>query len=191
MTVLPETKEPSPPWAGADRTTQDDTALAEKRMQDIWVTYADPLLRFLRRLNPGREHVAEDLLQETLLRAWRNLDKLSDNIDEVAPWLYTVARRVAIDSARARQARPVEISLVDADQEPVVADVFDRVVSAQLIREALPRLTPEHRNVLIELYLRQHSTSETALRLSIPEGTVKSRAYYALRALNALLDRVD
>ncbi|MFI7609236.1 sigma-70 family RNA polymerase sigma factor [Micromonospora sp. NPDC049366] len=187
--VLAVTNERPP--IGGTRPRRYGSDSAERRMRSIWIAHAGPLLRFLQRLNPGREHVAEDLLQETLMRAWRHLDKLPDDVDSLAPWLYTVARRIVIDAARARQFRPVEIALGEADREPVMADEFDQVVSAQVIRGALQRLTPEHQAVLIELYFRQHSTAETAARLGIPEGTVKSRVYYALRTLNAILRTKD
>ncbi|MEV0460347.1 sigma-70 family RNA polymerase sigma factor [Catellatospora methionotrophica] len=179
------------PTACADEAAADRAMPADARMQAIWRTYADPLLRFLQRLSQGRQHNAEDLLQETLMRAWRHIDNLPDDVESLGPWLYTVARRVAIDAARARQVRPAEIAFPDHGREPVAADMFDRVVAAQVIRDALPRLIPEHRSVVVELYLRQHSTRETALRLGIPEGTVKSRVYYALRALSAVVGTTD
>lgn len=179
------------PSACADRAATDEPLPADVRMQAIWDAYAEPLLRFLRRLSQGRQHLAEDLLQETLMRAWRHIDNLPGDIASLGPWLYTVARRVAIDAARARQVRPTEIAFSDSGREPVAADMFDSVVAAQVIRDALPRLNPEHRMVLVELYLRQHSTREAALRLGIPEGTVKSRVYYALRALSAVVGAAE
>ncbi|GAA1421702.1 sigma-70 family RNA polymerase sigma factor [Catellatospora coxensis] len=174
--------------AGAGRTAPSP---AEARMQLICQTYAEPLLKFLMRLSQGRPHTAEDLLQETLLRAWRHIDQLPGEVETLGPWLYTVARRVAIDAARARQIRPAEIALSDTDVEPVAGDLSDQVVSAHVIRDGLAQLTPEHREVLVELYFRQRSAAEAAARLGIATGTVKSRAYYALRALGAVVGRAD
>jgi len=57
--------------------------------------------------------------------------------------------------------------------------------------EALDRVSPEHREVLVELYYRGRSMAETAKELGVPPGTVKSRSYYALRALRAVMGGPD
>src|SRR5829696_4522413 len=61
------------------------------------------------RLTNGDRARAEDIVQETLLRAWRNLEVLDDDVRPVRPWLFTVAQRLAIDAHRARRARPAEV----------------------------------------------------------------------------------
>ncbi len=53
---------------------------------------------------------------------------------------------------------------------------------------ALDRISPEHREILVELYYRGRTVSEAAAALGLPAGTVKSRSYYALRAMRAVLD---
>ena len=163
----------------------------EERMRRIHEAHAGPVLRFLMRLTLGDQDLAEDLLQETMLRAWRNLDALPLQIERVAPWLYTVARNVAIDAARARRARPPEVAVADITRLPQPGDAVDGLVSGHIVRQALARLSPEHRAVLIEVYFRGSSTAEAAARLGIPEGTVKSRAYYAVRSMRVAVGSVE
>ncbi|WP_428966819.1 sigma-70 family RNA polymerase sigma factor [Micromonospora fluostatini] len=156
-------------------------------MRRIHEQYRTPLLRFLTRLVLGQQELAEDLVQETFLRTWRNLETLAADPRRIAPWLYTVARHVAIDAMRSRQARPAEVSLPDLNRLSSVEDEMDRVVSTHTVRLALRQIKPEHREVLIEMYYKGASVAEAAARLGIPEGTVKSRTYYAVRALHAAI----
>ncbi|MFI5838805.1 sigma-70 family RNA polymerase sigma factor [Catenuloplanes sp. NPDC051500] len=174
-------------------TSDDDSAdwTPDERMRRIHEAHAGPVLRFLMRLTLGDQDLAEDLLQETMLRAWRNLEHLPPEIARVAPWLYTVARNVAIDAARARRARPPEVAVADITRLPQPGDAVDGLVSGHIVRQALTRLSPEHRAVLIEVYFRGSSTAEAAARLGIPEGTVKSRAYYAVRSMRAAVGSVE
>ncbi|BCB74994.1 sigma-70 family RNA polymerase sigma factor [Phytohabitans flavus] len=164
---------------------------AEAFMRQIVDEYRRPLHRFLTRLLLGQQDLAEDLVQETFLRAWRNAEALAADPPKVAPWLYTVARRVAIDALRARQARPPEVSLPDLNRIADTDDEMDRVVSVHAVRLALGRISQEHREVLVEMYYRGASVAEAAARLGIPEGTVKSRAYYAVRALHAAMGSTE
>jgi RNA polymerase sigma-70 factor, ECF subfamily len=158
-------------------------ASAEVRLQALYDVHARPLYWYLLQLTFGDRQAAEDLLQETMLRAWQRIDGLNPDIGTLRPWLCTVARRIAIDAGRARQARPPEVGAVDLTLIPASGDTIDQMLSGETIRRALMRLSPEHRNVIIEIYFRGSSTSEVALAFGIPEGTVKSRAYNALRAL--------
>ncbi|OKI84551.1 hypothetical protein A6A27_40390 [Micromonospora sp. CB01531] len=160
---------------------------AHVRMRALYETHADAIFRFLLRLTLGERGLAEDLLQETMLRAWRNLDALPTEPEAVRRWLFTVSRRIAIDGARARQARPTEIAAPDIGQLPEDRDAMEAVVSAVTVRRALAGLSEAHRAAIIELYFLGHSVDEAAARLAVPEGTVKSRAYYALRALRAAI----
>lgn len=159
-------------------------------MQRVYQVHAGALYRFLLRLTLGDRAAAEDLLQETLLRAWRNVEDLPGSVDDLRPWLFTVARNLAIDAGRSRQVRPTE---VDADLAALAAttDAFELLLTAATVRQALLNLTPEHRIVLIQLYYRGASAAETAARIGVPEGTVKSRAHYALRALRTTLGATE
>jgi RNA polymerase sigma-70 factor, ECF subfamily len=177
------------PNDAVDRLAEGESP--EARMRQIHQTHAGPLFRFLLRLTLGNHDLAEDLLQETLLRAWRNIDVLPAESERVRAWLHTVARNVAIDAARARKARPPEVSIPDITRLSAEGDAADRIVTVRAIRDAMAHLNPAHRAVLVELYFKSASTAEAASRLGIPEGTVKSRAYYAVRSLQAVLGSVD
>jgi RNA polymerase sigma-70 factor (ECF subfamily) len=168
-----------------------DPAVREHRMRVVFEANATPLRNYLVRMANGQHEAAEDLLQETMLRAWRKMDDLPDDAVSVRRWLFTVARNLSIDAVRARMARPVEVYGDDGVWTAPVGDEVDRLVDRELLREALLRLTEQQRSVLVALYCRDASVAETATGLGIPEGTVRSRSFYALRTVRDMLSRAD
>jgi RNA polymerase sigma-70 factor (ECF subfamily) len=166
-----------------------DPMVEAARVDALWDRHATPLFSYLLRLTLGDRRQAEDLLQETLLRAWRFLQNESVDVGMLRPWLYTVARRLAIDAGRARQVRPMEVSVKDIAEIPASGDEIDRLLVAEIVRRALMTLSPEHRRTLIEVYYRDRTAKEAAAVLGIPEGTVKSRIHHALRHLRTAIGR--
>ncbi|MEU8821862.1 sigma-70 family RNA polymerase sigma factor [Actinoplanes sp. NPDC048796] len=161
---------------------------AEVQMRDIVRDNGAPLLHFLRGLlSPGAAHTAEDLVQETLLRAWRSLDAVPVEPESQRRWLFTVARRLAIDAYRKRQSRPVEVGLIDSEPAAAGSEAAETVIATMTLRHAIGRLSVAHRSVLLELYFEGHTLDETATRLGVPVGTVKSRAHYAMQQLRSAL----
>ncbi|PYC66783.1 RNA polymerase subunit sigma, partial [Streptomyces tateyamensis] len=77
-------------------------------MRALYRDHAGPLLGFVLHLVGGDRQRAEDVVQETLLRAWRHADQLDPNAGSLRPWLVTVARRIVIDGHRRAAARPPE-----------------------------------------------------------------------------------
>jgi len=129
---------------------------------------------------------AEDLVQETLVRAWQHAGQLSGDDRPLRPWLFTVLTNVARDVHRARQARPPETT--DAALAVVPAeDDLERALQAWQVADALRTLSSEHRAALVETYYLGRSVNEAAKVLGVPAGTVKSRCYYALKALRLAL----
>ena len=135
----------------------------------------------------GDAQRAEDVVQEVFLRAWRNLSRVDLQTRPVRPWLLAVARNLLTDLHRAQQSRPV---LVDDDSLAHVAapDQLERAAESWHVAAALQRLRPEHREALLHTPWMGRSVAETAAVLGVPPGTVKSRTYYALRALRLVLE---
>lgn len=171
-----------------------DAASAAQRHEDallrlLYEQHAGPLLMFVSRLTGGDQQRAEDIVQETLLRAWRNAHKLGLHGEtSLRPWLVTVARRIAIDDYRSGGARVAET--YDRDLESFAGtDDTERVLGMMTIVDALRALSSAHREILVETYFRGRTVPEAAEALGLPLGTAKSRVYYALRALRVALEQ--
>jgi RNA polymerase sigma-70 factor (ECF subfamily) len=161
---------------------------ADEQLTELFDEHAGPLLAYVQQLTSGDRQRAEDVVQETLLRAWRHPEALDPERGSVRAWLRTVARNIVVDDFRARRARPHEVNVELADRIPDPAgDTIDRALEAWVVAQALESLSPDHRAVLIETFYRGHSVSEAAEALKVPAGTVKSRTFYALRALRGIL----
>ncbi|HEY5833897.1 sigma-70 family RNA polymerase sigma factor [Streptomyces sp.] len=160
-------------------------------MRCLYDNHAEPLRRFLMRLTAGEREWAEDLLQETLLRAWRHVDALPSGPELWQPWLFTVARHAFIDATRRRKVRAERWAVVEAPVHADTPDHAQRVVDVRTVRSALARLNRVQREVLVELYYRDVTPRELAARLGVPEGTVRSRHFYALRSLAEMLGPVS
>jgi RNA polymerase sigma-70 factor (ECF subfamily) len=183
MSFLPSRRAPSDQRAaGVDNA--DDEAF-----RLVYREYAPPLLGYLMRWTSGNRQLSEDVLQETLLRAWRNMDQLDHTAGSLRPWLFTVARRVLVDHHRRTNARPQEVDGTCIDESAVtVEDQIEPMLASVVVSDALASISEAHRNVLRELYFRGRSTDEAAKALGIPRGTVLSRSYYALRTLRSALE---
>lgn len=160
----------------------------EQLLRALYAEHAGPLLGYVLRLTGGDRARAEDVVQETMLRAWRHPEALAASAGSPRPWLCTVARNLVVDGVRARAARPHEVG--DEALAAIAVDdgELDRALTAWEVGDALATLTPEHRAVLVETYFRGRSVAEAAAVLGVPAGTVKSRTYYALRALRLALE---
>jgi len=156
-------------------------------LRTLYDEHAAALYGYALRLTGGDRGRAEDVVQESLIRAWRHLDRLDEARGSVRPWLFTVARNLVVDAHRARAARPAEVGQAPLAVVPDPADDMDAALDRIVIIDALSALSAEHRAVLVETYYRGRSVADAATTLGVPEGTVKSRSYYALRALRLAL----
>ena len=147
--------------------------------------HAHGLLSFVVRLTGDRAR-AQDVVQETLLRAWRNPSVLDQTGGSARAWLFTVARRIVIDQSRSASRRR-ELLTDDVPERPA-DDTAQQTVDRLLVRAALQTLSVEHQQTLFETYFRGASVAQAARRLGVSAGTVKSRTHYALRALRQAID---
>jgi RNA polymerase sigma-70 factor (ECF subfamily) len=173
--------------AREDAVVSERTASDEQLIRTLYSEHAAPLFAFVLRLVDGDRHRAEDVVQETLLRAWRNAEQLGSSTGSVRPWLVTVARRIVIDGHRRRQARPREADAGLLESLPA-ADEIERALRTMVVSEALGDLTEAHRQALVETYFRGCTVNEAAEVLGVPPGTVRSRVFYALRSLRLALE---
>jgi RNA polymerase sigma-70 factor, ECF subfamily len=151
--------------------------------------HAGALWSYVLGLTSGDRYRAQDVVQETLLRAWRNPAVLERTGGAGRGWLFTVAKRLVIDEWRSARRRPRVVT----DQVPeqvVIEDTQQQTVDRQLVLAALRTLSTEHRQVLLECYFRGASVAEAAQTLGVPPGTIKSRTHYALRALRQALEEM-
>jgi RNA polymerase sigma-70 factor (ECF subfamily) len=171
----------SAPSAAAPRHT-----VAAEAMNKLWQLHGGALLRFALKLTLGDRGRAEDIVQETMVRAWRHPEVVDGREHAIRAWLFTITRHVAIDLWRAK-SRTEEVIEDEALDHADPAEPIEQTVTALDVRAALAQLTPEHRQVIVEMYFYGRQVTEIAQSLGVPAGTVKSRAYYAIRHLKRVL----
>jgi RNA polymerase sigma-70 factor (ECF subfamily) len=168
----------------AGTAAKEKYAADEALVRTLYGDHGGALLRYALRLTEGDVQRAEDLVQETIVRAWRHPEAIADR--RPRPWLFAVMHNLAIDAYRARQSRPQEVSMA-ALQALASEDDADRALESWAVADVLASLRPDHRKVITETYYRGCSVAEAAAALGIPPGTVKSRTFYALKALKLAL----
>lgn len=158
-------------------------------MQELHDEHAAALWGYCLRLTNGDRARAQDVVQETLLRAWRSPKILDQAQGSARAWLFKVARNLVIDEWRTRRAQ-LEVTTAEPPESAPVGDQTDQLLESWVVADAVSRLSQDHRLVLMECYYRGLSVAEAARQLDIPEGTVKSRTHYALRALRLALEEM-
>jgi len=175
--------------SGSTDTEAVGAGLDEQVLAGLYAEHAGPVRAFIRS-HVSDPHRAEDVLQETFLRTWRNINRVQVADGNPRSYLFTTARNILTDEWRAQSRRP---ELVHDDYHLDTApsdDTVEATLEALLISEALTRLSSEHREVIQTLYYDGLTVSEAAERLGIAPGTVKSRSYYAVRSLRTAFDEM-
>jgi len=158
-------------------------------IRQLYSHYAKALHGYVDQFCPDRAS-ADDIVQETFIRAWRHLPQLSADDRPVRPWLFRVARNLLIDANRAARARPMTVpgeAAGEAGTDSGVEEILDR----EVVYAALQHLSPAHQTVLVETFYRGGTLATVARELGIPHGTARSRLHYALDAMRKQLDKHD
>lgn len=154
-------------------------ALHDEHGADLW--------RYVTRLT-GDPQLADDVVQETLLRAWQRPGSLARAHTSPRAWLFTVARNLVTDDQRsARTRREIPHQQPPERVRRHHTDHTDAVLDSWLVADALSTLSHEHRTVVVHAYYGRRTVADIAAELGLPPGTVKSRLHYALRALQLAL----
>ena len=154
-------------------------------IRQLYSHHARALHGYVDQFCPDRAS-ADDIVQETFIRAWRHLPQLSADDRPIRPWLYRVARNLLIDANRAARARPV--SAPDPPAEIGTESGMEEVLDRQL---GFRHLSAAHQSVLVETSTGAGPRAAVARELGIPHGTARSRLHYALDALRQHLDEYD
>ena len=158
---------------------------ADAAVRQLYSQHAKALHGYVRRFCPDPAS-ADDIVQETFIRAWRHLPQLCSDDRPVRPWLFRVARNLLTDADRVARRRPATVPSEagdDAEGDSGLEQVLDR----HLVSGALRHLSPAHRIVLVETFYRGGTMATVARQLGIPDGTARSRLHYALQALRQYL----
>ncbi|AEV74816.1 RNA polymerase sigma factor, sigma-70 family [Mycolicibacterium rhodesiae NBB3] len=162
-------------------TDPDQAAL----LRAIHDAHSQDLLRYVLRLTRGDMPFAEDVVQESLLRLWRKPEILEQSSESARAWLFTVARNLVIDDRRSARFNR-ELQSDDLPERPSL-DAIGPAVDKWVLSDALKSLSGDHRNAIVRSYYLGQTVADIARLEQVPEGTIKSRLHYALRALRIAL----
>ncbi|MEU1312759.1 sigma-70 family RNA polymerase sigma factor [Streptomyces cinnamoneus] len=173
----------------ARRKAEEAPFGSEKGVRAAYVEYGGELLGFAHNAL-GDHQLAEEVVQEVFLRAWRASKSFDSSRGSLRTWLYAIARNAVVDARRRREARPPAARAEEVGRGVAAADVdpYDQLLARIELREALERLRPEHREVVIEVYFLGRSCADLAGELGIPASSARSRLYHGIRALRGILD---
>lgn len=160
---------------------------SERGLQDAYDRYGGELFAFA--LNSLRDRgLAEDVVQDTFVRAWRFARRYDPAKGSLRTWLYAIARNSLADVLGRRAASAGGLAVDEVSAEPMVDDEVERLLSSIQLEEALNRLTADHRQAIVEVYYHGRTCAEVAAGLGIPAATMRSRLYYGVRSLRLILE---
>ena len=172
-----------PLWPRARRGSTDEALI-----KSVHEEHGHALLAYATRLT-GDRAAAEDVVQETLIRAWRDLPALREPARFDA-WAHRLLVRACHDHVRAQRRRPAQVVVLDIDG-PVHGDAIARFADRDQLERGFLQLSVDHRVVLVLTHYVGLRAPEIAELLEIAPGTVYSRLHYAVRAMRAALTRPE
>lgn len=156
-------------------------------LQSLFGRHNVRIFRFIVRL-VGNEAVAEELTNEVFIDVWKNAGKFEGR-SAATTWLYAIARNKAISSLRRRKDEELDDAMAEAipDTQDTPEVAIQKTDKSSALRQCLAQLSPEHREVIDLVYYHEKSVREVSEITDTPEATVKTRMFYARKALSELL----
>ena len=140
--------------------------------------------------NIGQRETAQDLCQETFLRAWKTLPSFSQRQgSSFQAYLFRISHNLVIDSKRKKK----EIRLAkyqDVEEPSYLDEQIERQETSQKLKEALAKLHPVERQIIVLRYFEEMTTTEVARVVGLREGTLRVRAHRVLKKLKQLLEEL-
>jgi RNA polymerase sigma-70 factor, ECF subfamily len=183
-----------------DRTLLSDTDLVAHTLRDTSVyavlvrRWEPPLTRYVRRLLGSNNQSAEDVLQETFLKAYINLNDF-DQSRPFGPWIYRIARNEAITFLRKKRIEPPQVSSEDAililerlSDGITAQEIYDQKRMNEQIRAAINSMDARYREPLMLRYLEDKGYDDIADILELPSGTVATLIHRGTKQLRAALE---
>jgi RNA polymerase sigma factor (sigma-70 family) len=172
-------------------------AADEEAFRELFRRYSPSAMALARRV-VRQSFIAEEIVQEAFLAAWRNAEGYREGRGSVRSWLMTMVHHRAVDAVRREESQRRRAEDAQAGDVLAVEDPADAVV-AQLglpeerraVRAALADLPAEQRQVIELMYFDGLSQSKVSERLGLPLGTVKSRSLLGMRRLRSSLIEVE
>lgn len=164
--------------SGADR--------AEAFVQRLADQHGDALFGWAKGRFADRRD-AEEVVSAALTKAWRNYSQFDESRGSERAWVFGILKTTAVDHYRSSRRHLRSVGTTELADTPVELPI-DAMTDSTLVRDGLMSLSNEHREVLVSAYFGGLSVGEIAARVGIPEGTVKSRLYYGMRALRSALE---
>jgi RNA polymerase sigma-70 factor, ECF subfamily len=186
-TIGPEVRRPVPLPAPETDVLRRFAAGDEAAFAEVYERYARPMYTVALQV-VGRPELAADAVQQAFVQAWRAAASFTPDAD-LAPWLFTITRRAAIDAWR-KERRHVVMDVDELEEPSVPGPSLETQWEAWEVRQALGELPGDEQEVVRLAYVDGLTQSEVAERLAIPIGTVKSRTHRAHRRLGTLLSHL-
>jgi RNA polymerase sigma-70 factor, ECF subfamily len=164
------------------------TAGETEALREVYARYGGPMFTAALHHLGGDRRLAEEAVQIAMLKAWRAASTF-ETTRRLAPWLYAIVRRSAIDLRRHEERHKRSSGdAVDGEVESADKDAYESATTAWAVRAALERLPADQYSVMRMMYFEDLTQGEIAARLGIPLGTVKTRAARAHARLRRVLD---
>lgn len=161
----------------------------EREVQAAYDLYGGELFGFAFKALDDRQ-LAEDVVQETFVRAWRSPRGFEPDQGSLRTWLFAIARNSVVDAMRRRRVRegPGSSSWDAVSESAPAFDAVDQLLDRIQLDEALERLSPQHREAVVEVYFGGRTCAELGEESGVPASTMRSRLHYGVRSLRLILE---